>query len=229
MNVVITCGPAWEPIDRVRRITNFSTGRLGITLANTFARLGWDVVCFKGEQATCRDPLDASVHSVDFSTNDDLAAKLRAVAGNIRVDAVLHAAALCDYKVGEIRAEDGRPLECQKLPTREGPIQFRLVPATKILPQLRGLFPGARIIGWKYELDGSREDAFAAARRQLREAQSDGCVLNGAAYGAGFAWVTAVAPVIELGDAAALCDCLARWLRAALPEQASRAMRPVHG
>src|SRR3989442_12116010 len=48
MKIVITCGPSFEPIDDVRRITNFSTGELGILLANRLSRDGHDVTLFKG-------------------------------------------------------------------------------------------------------------------------------------------------------------------------------------
>ena len=30
MKVIVTCGPSYEPVDEVRRITNFSTGELGV-------------------------------------------------------------------------------------------------------------------------------------------------------------------------------------------------------
>src|ERR1700730_630479 len=48
MRVVVTCGPSYEPIDEVRRITNFSTGELGSLLANHLAKAGCEVVCFRG-------------------------------------------------------------------------------------------------------------------------------------------------------------------------------------
>jgi deoxyribose-phosphate aldolase len=32
MRVIVTCGPSYEPIDEVRRLTNFSTGELGTLL-----------------------------------------------------------------------------------------------------------------------------------------------------------------------------------------------------
>ena len=51
--VVVTCGPSYEPIDEVRRLTNFSTGELGILLANALSSAGYDVLCFKGVGATC--------------------------------------------------------------------------------------------------------------------------------------------------------------------------------
>ena len=40
VKVIVTCGPSYEPIDEVRRITNFSTGELGILLANRLTRAG---------------------------------------------------------------------------------------------------------------------------------------------------------------------------------------------
>ncbi len=43
MKVIVTTGPSYEPIDEVRRITNFSSGELGLLLANTLARAGCEV------------------------------------------------------------------------------------------------------------------------------------------------------------------------------------------
>ena len=37
MNCIVTAGPTFEPLDDVRRLTNFSTGRLGTELANFLA------------------------------------------------------------------------------------------------------------------------------------------------------------------------------------------------
>jgi phosphopantothenoylcysteine synthetase/decarboxylase len=56
MKVIVTCGPSSEPIDEVRRITNFSTGELGIQLSNGLARAGFEVFCFKGAASTYSGP-----------------------------------------------------------------------------------------------------------------------------------------------------------------------------
>ena len=120
-----------------------------------------------------------------FSTNDDLLAKLQAHAG--RVDAIFHAAALCDYRVKSIHAEHGDDLcGAAKIPTRSGALTLELEPTVKVLPQLRALFPQAKIIGWKYELDGTGDDVIDRALRQLAECSSNACVVNGAAWGDGF-------------------------------------------
>ena len=200
MNIIITCGPSYEPIDQVRRITNFSTGRLGITLANTFINAGHTVHCLKGEQAT--DPTPLKTTAISFSTNDDLAQKLQALSRE-PIDAIFHAAALCDFKPVTQTIH-------KKIPTQSGPLTLQFEPTTKVLPQLRPLFPKAKIVGWKYELDGSRDDALKKAFSQIETAETDACVLNGAAYGKGFGFCEQNR-VQHLSDLESLCAHLIRW------------------
>lgn len=212
MKVLVTCGPSYEPIDAVRRLTNFSTGRLGIALSNAFTARGWEVACLKGEQATCADPLRAQ-RVLPFSTSDDLASKLSSLAGEGGWDAVFHAAAVCDFRVERVLNERGEEMESPKFSSREGRLNLVLAPATKVLPRLREWFPQARLVGWKYELAGTRSEAFAKAQAQLTECGTDACVLNGAAYGSGFAFRTPTG-VHACEDTEALAVWLVRWLEA---------------
>ena len=218
MKVIVTCGPSFEPIDRARRVTNFSTGRLGITLANHFTADGWEVTCLKGEQATCPDPLLAR-RVVAFSTNDDLAAKLTGIAGEGGWDAVLHAAALCDFRVERVLDEAGQVLASPKFSSRSGRLNLVLAPAMKVLPRLRDWFPRARLVGWKYELAGGRQEAFTKAWMQLAECHTDACVVNGAAYGDGFGFCTS-AGFHACESPQALAEWLTHWLSAGTPAQA---------
>ena len=211
MRVIVTCGPSYEPIDRVRRLTNFSTGELGLLLAAALAREGHEVICLKGEGATSRaDAGGAKV--IPFSTNDDLLREFEKLAADGGAGVVFHAAALCDYRVKAARGADGRPLTAAKLPTREGELTLSLEPTVKVLPRLRALFPSAKIVGWKYELDGTRDDALALARRQIDVCRSDASIANGAAWGAGFGFVEPGREPISIPDKAALCAFLAHWL-----------------
>lgn len=185
MRLLITFGPGFEPIDQARRLTNFSTGKLGSQLANHFHQLGWDVHCLRAEGATYSGPLDAG-EVEPFTTNDDLTLRLERIGRGPRVDAVFHAAALCDFRVARIVNPMGEQVSSPKIATRDGRLTLELEPATKVLPRLRGWFPEATIVGWKYELAGGRDDAFAKAWRQLAECGTEACVLNGAAHGPGF-------------------------------------------
>ncbi len=188
----------------MRRITNSSSGELGVRLANRLTSAGFDVVCMLGKMAIFRGSCEAG-KVVPFSTNDDLLAKLEVLARDGGADAVLHAAALGDFKVRREGAE-------RKIASRAGEITLTLVPATKVLPQLRALFPQARIVGWKYELDGAREEALAKGRAQLAECATDACAVNGAAYGAGFGFLTRAGALTHVADKGALCELLAGWL-----------------
>jgi phosphopantothenoylcysteine synthetase/decarboxylase len=202
MRIIVTCGPSYEPIDGVRRITNFSTGELGLRLTQRLRVAGHEVICFRGEGATWHD---SAVASLAFSTNDDLLSKLTAEAHASRVDAVFHAAALADFRVERLGTE-------RKIASRGGELMLKLVPATKLLPKLRNLFPTAKIVGWKYELDGTREDALTKGRAQISTCVTDRCVVNGAAYGPGFGFLAKDGDLIHFADKAALSDGLAGWL-----------------
>lgn len=211
MKIIVTCGPSYEPIDGARRMTNMSTGKLGVTLANFLADAGHEVICLKGEGSTFPGAVRAR-RVETFTTNDDLAQQLESISRLENIDAVFHAAALCDYRVDQALNGAGEAITSKKFGTRDGRLHLVLAPATKVLPMLRGWFPGVRIVGWKYELAGTRDDAFARAWKQLRDCQSAACVLNGAAYGEGFALCHAGGKVQACSDTAALCELLLQLL-----------------
>jgi len=213
MNILITCGPAHEPIDQARRITNLSTGRLGTALCNAFADQGARVHCLRGEGATW--PETPRAHSLEsFTTNEDLADRLLALSRVRSFDAIFHAAALCDFRVERVLDPSGETIISPKFSTRQGNIHLVLTPAPKVLPRLREWFPAAFIVGWKYELKGTQIAAFERAWAQIRECRSDACVLNGSAYGPGFALCHAGATT-HCPDAAALTGALAAAIAAA--------------
>ena len=213
--VVVTCGPSYEPVDEVRRLTNFSTGELGILLANALTSAGYEVVCFKGVGATCGRTVEGA-HVIPFGTNDHLSSGLEALEEREAVGAVFHTAALSDYRVKSVHRADGTAIAAPKIPSREGELLLKLVPAEKIISRLRGLFPVSRIVGWKYELNGRRMEALRAAVDQIENNRTDACVINGGAYGTGFGFVEPAVPLIHCADKSELCNHLVGWLGLAI-------------
>jgi phosphopantothenoylcysteine decarboxylase/phosphopantothenate--cysteine ligase len=207
VKVVITCGPSFEPIDQVRRITNFSTGELGVLLAERFAREGAEVLCFKGEATAWRNPV-TPVRTIPFSTNDDLLAKLTGLEQRHQVVCVCHAAALADFRVKEIQDSGGRPVRDAKIASTRGDLTVRLEPARKVIASLRVLFPNASIAGWKYEIEGTREEAIERASQQLTDYSTDVCFVNGMGYGMGFGQVERGGCVGHYPSKHALCEAL---------------------
>jgi phosphopantothenoylcysteine synthetase/decarboxylase len=193
MNCIVTAGPTFEPLDEVRRLTNFSTGRLGTELANFLTGRGHTVTLLLGESATWPGERRAQVVR-RFATTKDLRAWLRACARK-PVDAIFHAAAVSDYTFGRIFTRDAagrltRFTPTRKISTRGGSLLVELVPTPKLIAELRGWFPRTRLVGWKFQADGARASALRAARKQIEDCATDACVANGPAYGKGFGLVT---------------------------------------
>jgi phosphopantothenoylcysteine decarboxylase/phosphopantothenate--cysteine ligase len=210
MRIVITSGPSYEPLDKVRRLSNFSTGELGTLLAEGFAEAGHTVVCFRGVASTFAPPL-WPVEVVPFTTNDDLAAGLQALPAREEATIVFHAAALCDFRIREITDENGAPLHGEKLPSRTGLLKLTLEPAPKLIASLRRLFPASILVGWKYEFDGTADQVTARGRQQMDDCLTDACVLNGQAYGPGFGVISRSGEQAHLPDKPALCRYLIDW------------------
>jgi phosphopantothenate---cysteine ligase (CTP) len=226
MNCIVTAGPTYEPLDDVRRLTNFSTGRLGTELANFLAARGHKVMLLLGAMSTHGG--EKRVQRVEpFTTTADLRAKLKAVSAK-KVDAIFHAAAVGDFTFGRIFTpnESGKLAEIKavnKIPTRPGKLLVELVATPKIIAELRGWFPRTRLVGWKFEADGARADAVSAARRQMAECATDLCVANGPAYGEGFGLVAHDGRVMHLASAPLLFAALDKFLQ---PQRAAPPLKP---
>jgi phosphopantothenoylcysteine synthetase/decarboxylase len=212
MKVIVTAGPSFEPVDAVRRLTNFSTGELGVLLSNQLVRDGFEVFCLRGVAATYTGALENCRHR-PFSTNDDLLAQLTDLGRAHDIAAVFHAAALCDFRVKRVEDAAGQRLDSSKIDSASGALTLHLEPAPKLIGELKTLFPRATLVGWKYELNGTRKDALARAWRQIESNRTDACVLNGAAWGSGFAVCVPPGKIHELHDKAELARFLAGWLR----------------
>ena len=201
MRTVITGGPASEPIDQVRLITNQSSGELAARLAQSFAAAGHKVELFLGRGASW-----SSKTANYFQTNEDLERLLSKVAEPDRVEVVLHAAALSDFGVSRAMVS-GRISNAAKISSAEL-IELLLVPKPKLIRRLREWFPNAYIVGWKFELEGTSVELVQEGVQQIRLNRTNACVVNGRAFGSGFGFCTEQGLVRTLPTK----DALANWL-----------------
>jgi phosphopantothenoylcysteine decarboxylase/phosphopantothenate--cysteine ligase len=216
MRCIITAGPTYERLDDVRRLTNFSSGRLGTELANFLVSRGHHVALLVSEQATYSGERHAQA-VVTFTTTASLHAQLQELAAQ-SVDAVFHAAAVSDFTFGKIWVRSPRgelaEIKAGKISTRQGTLLAELVPTPKIIGELRALFPAAKLVGWKYEVDGDRAGVIQLAQLQLAKCLTDACVANGPAYGEGFGLVTGAGGLEHFRETTVLFEALEKLLRA---------------
>jgi phosphopantothenate---cysteine ligase (CTP) len=205
MRVVITGGPSSEPIDDVRLITNRSTGELGVILAQAFRQSGHEVSLFLGRLTQFRLPQAAY-----FDRNEDLQRMLGEINERKSVDVLLHAAALSDFRVVAVRAGN-TDVGLKKIGSEHRTLSVELAPKPKVIAGLRDLFPNALIVGWKLELDGSREDLIREATQQAKKNRTDASVINGRAFGDGFGFCTPEGLQESFSSKPELASFLVRW------------------
>ncbi len=160
--VLIGSGPTIEPIDPVRFISNRSSGKTGLHLAEEAKRRGTaEVVFVTGPTAF----LPGGVTLVEVETAQEMRREMRRFAAGAAV--VIMAAAVCDF-----RSAKYYPDKIKK--TRER-MQLDLVRNPDILRELGAVKPSGQIlVGFAAET----EDIFENASRKLRDKNLDLLVLN---------------------------------------------------
>ncbi|MBC8039502.1 MAG: phosphopantothenoylcysteine decarboxylase [Opitutaceae bacterium] len=168
MRILITSGATREPIDTVRFLSNVSTGRTGALLADALTARGHTVTLLHGEAAVRPS---ASVTSEAFSSTANLQAQLRRLLGTGNFDAVIHAAAVSDYRPSE--THDG------KMSSYATEITLRLVPTPKLLPELKHTAPRPlKVIGFKLTADADSEARAIAVSKLFAAGTVDAVIHN---------------------------------------------------
>jgi phosphopantothenoylcysteine decarboxylase/phosphopantothenate--cysteine ligase len=170
---VVTAGATREAVDPVRFISNHSSGRMGIAIAEAAWRRGASVTLVLGHADV---PVGAGPVVVRAESVDEMAA---AVASTLpTADALVMAAAPADFR-------PAKPAD-RKISKRDnsGEMAIRLAPTTDILRATLPLRPPhAVIVGFALETG----DALAKGEAKLREKSLDMIVVNDALEeGAGF-------------------------------------------
>lgn len=172
-SILVTAGPTHEPIDPVRFIGNYSSGKQGIAIANALAERGAKVTLILGPTAE-NPPL--SVSTVNVSTAQEM---FEACKEALPVDSAICAAAVADWQVDE---------SAQKLKKRgnNSPPQLVLKENTDILQYLSQLQKDRPrlVIGFAAETENLLKNANAKLQRKGCDWLLANDVGEGAVFGA---------------------------------------------
>lgn len=173
LKALVTAGPTYELLDPVRFIGNFSTGKMGIALAESLADKGIAVTLVLGpSKEKTNHPLINTVHVVSAA---EMLQACKDAFDNI--DITICAAAVADYRPKEQAKEKIKK-------TKEDSLHLELVKNPDILAYLGSVKkPNQLVIGFALETNNEIENA----TKKLESKNADMMILNSLQVaGAGF-------------------------------------------
>lgn len=188
VRMLITAGPTIEYIDPIRVITNQSSGRMGIALAEEALSRGAEVTLVYGPGAAI-PPAKANVVPVQTTTQmyEAVVSELKSK----KYDIMIAAAAAADWTVE-------KPFS-QKVSTHKlGMLSLKLKPTKKIIDSVKKASPKTFLVAFRAEYNLSKEDLIESGYERLLNANADLIVVNDVGKeGAGFGTETNEAVIID--------------------------------
>ena len=168
--ILITAGPTWVAIDKVRVISNTATGETGIILARELACLGASVTLLLGSIGVCC--LGKNIRLLRFRFFDELKNIIARELRSHKYDAVIHSAAVSDYKPAVVCS--------QKVKSDKKAWQMKLVPTLKIIDLIKKIDRSVFLVGFKFEPEAGKDLLIKRARELIRRSGLDLAVANSA-------------------------------------------------
>lgn len=149
--ILITAGPTWVPIDKVRVISNLASGETGRLLAKEARKAGAKVTLLIG-------PLNFN------ELKDKITKNIK------RCDIIIHAAAVADFCPARVYSG--------KINAAKRNLVLKLRPLPKIIDAVKKINPGIFLVGFKFEPDASRAKLRQKAQTLFKRAKADLVVAN---------------------------------------------------
>lgn len=187
MNILITSGGTSEKIDRVRSITNHSTGQLGKIIAETFLDKSDQVTLVTTPKAV-RPAAHPNLTIVQIENVAELLESLEPLVHTH--DVLIHAMAVSDYTpvymtgleavaASSDMAEFLNKTNSESKISSQDDVQVLFLKQTpKIISLVKKWNPNIRLIGFKLLVDVSDEELLKTARASLIKNQAEIIVAN---------------------------------------------------
>lgn len=171
-NILVTAGSTVEHIDPIRVITNLSSGKMGIAIAEGALFAGAKVTLIYGHGSDgTRVPLKIR-NVIKVHTSREMEMTILSELSSKRHDIVIFCAAITDYAPQQTSPK--------KIETKKGKFVLPLLPTTKIIDRIK---PTSRnnelfLVAFKAEHDVSDSYLINKAFQKLRECDGDLVIAN---------------------------------------------------
>ena len=163
--VLVTAGATREYIDPIRFITNKSSGKMGVALAEEAEFRGAEVTLIK-----TKGSVPSFVEKqIEVERVEEMLEAIEQELSSKKYDIVVLAAAVSDFT----------PKEKARKKIRSGQtLLLELVPTPKIIQRIKEIQPNVFLVGFKAEYGVGEEELIEQARKQIEKAKSDVVIAN---------------------------------------------------
>lgn len=183
---IITAGGTSEKIDNVRKITNSSSGKLGMIIANRLLEEIEDIMIYYVCSKTSLRPLDGRVQIIEIEGTIDLKSTIESLLVKNKIDYFIHSMAVSDYmtdyvtsisriKESVIRSKtlddafsSVEVIGGNKISSYEDNLVVVLKPTFKIISIIKDISPSTYLVGFKL-LDGVSKRELIKVAKKLRD------------------------------------------------------------
>ncbi len=194
--IIITAGGTSEKIDNVRKITNSSSGKLGMTIANRLLEENNDLIIYYVCSKHSLKPTDKRIQIIEIDGTIDLKNTIESLLTNEHINYFIHSMAVSDYMIDYVTTIERikksmkkhsdmdnafKNIEIigeSKISSYEDNLVIVLKPTPKIISIIKNLSPSTYLIGFKL-LDGvTKEELIEVAKRLRNKNNCDLVVAN---------------------------------------------------
>ena len=168
--ILVTAGPVWVAIDKVRVITNIFGGALGVQIASYAAQQGAEVTLVFGPGRATLPPESKSLKIIRFHYFQELFDILKKEISSKKYDVVIHSAAVSDYR--PIKTYQG------KISSGKSELVIRCVPTVKIVDFIKAWDPSIFLVKFKLEVGLTQQQLVDKAYRSMLHSKADLMVAN---------------------------------------------------
>lgn len=183
---IITAGGASERIDNVRKITNSSSGKLGMLIADCLLKERNDILIYYVCSKNSLRPSDDRVHVLEVEGTLDLKNTLEDLLLSNEINYFIHSMAVSDYmtdfvtNLSNIKEsitkssnideafENIEAIKGNKISSYEDNLVVVLKPTPKIISIIKNLSPSTYLVGFKL-LDGVSKLELINTAKKLRD------------------------------------------------------------
>lgn len=163
IKVIVTAGGTIEPVDSARVLTNRSTGKMGIALAEECFRRGAEVLLVRSASSVSSY---LPIQQITFQSAKNLENVLKKNVQSFNY--IIHAAAVSDFTIEKMTGK----LDSAK------PVNLELTPTHKIINEIKKWHPEIKLVGFKAVHGIDEKKVRMIAEEKFKQTNADYLVVN---------------------------------------------------